>query len=52
MVTESKKNIGKYLISGLKTALISIIMGAVCGVVGALFSHSVSFVTNFRAQHG
>lgn len=38
----------KKMLSGLKLLALYIITGAICGVIGALFSKCVGFVTNIR----
>ncbi len=41
----------KYLKAFLKWTLIAIIIGALCGVVGAFFHHLLDYVTHFRSEN-
>ncbi|MBR6676807.1 MAG: chloride channel protein [Clostridia bacterium] len=46
------KNKGASIVAGiLKWTGLALIMGAVCGIVGAAFSHAISFVTGLRTAH-
>ncbi|MBE6587870.1 MAG: chloride channel protein [Ruminococcaceae bacterium] len=45
-----KLNIGKLFRGILLWGLLGVLMGIVCGIVGAAFSHCVSFVTGIRGK--
>ncbi len=45
------KNIWSYLLAFLQWLSVGILVGALCGVTGAGFSKSVSFVTSLRGAH-
>ncbi len=45
------KPISEYTKTFLKWTLFAIILGAICGVVGAAFHHLLDFVTHFRTQN-
>lgn len=47
-VYEFKDNV-KY---GIRWILISLVLGSVCGVVGALFHHAIDYATELREGHG
>lgn len=37
---------------GLTWIVIALVLGSICGMVGAAFHHSVDYVTEFRERHG
>ncbi len=45
-------SVARVCLAILKWTGLALLMGAVCGVVGAAFSHSISLVTDLRANHG
>ena len=47
IVNELKNNI-RY---GVKWIGISIVLGGICGLVGAAFHHAIDYVTNIRIQN-
>ncbi len=47
-IYEFKDNL-KY---GIRWILISLVLGSVCGVVGAIFHHTIDYVTEIREGHG
>lgn len=51
----SQKELLKGLKENIKFSLIwivtALILGSICGMVGALFHHSIDYVTEFRKQH-
>ncbi len=40
-----------YLTAFCRWSVLGVLIGIICGVVGALFSHSISFVTNYRESN-
>ncbi len=42
----------KYILVFLFWSALGILMGAIGGAIGALFSHTLEFVTSFRGEHG
>lgn len=48
---ETLKSVGKYLLAFFRWIVISIIIGLAGGVVGAMFSMAVSYVTGMRLSH-
>ena len=36
---------------GIKWVLISLVLGSICGMVGALFHHAIDYVTEIREIH-
>ena len=51
-VQDKRSNKGRLPLLFLKGLLMVAFVGALSGFVGAAFSHSVSFVTALRAEHG
>ncbi len=51
MQNKELNKITKRLLTFAKWLLLGLLMGAVGGLVGALFAHSISFVTDLRAQN-
>ena len=49
---ENLKNTKTYYFAFLKWVTLGIIMGAVGGLIGAIFAKSISFVTNLRSENG
>ncbi len=47
-----KENIKKYAPDFLRVTAISLFLGVVCGLIGALFVKSISFVTSLRENNG
>ena len=45
------KELNNNIRFGLKWILISIVLGSVCGVVGAAFHHAIDYVTHIRLQN-
>ena len=45
------KELNNNIRFGLKWILISIVLGSICGVVGAAFHHAIDYVTNIRVQN-
>ena len=50
-IREIFKKFGKYVLAFLKWSALGVIMGVLCGVVGAGFSKSISLVTELRSQN-
>ena len=47
----TKDNIRKNIPVFLRVVLISVLVGTVCGLVGAIFVKSIAFVTNIRENN-
>lgn len=50
-IKDAIKNLINYLSAFLKWSVLGVLTGVLCGLTGAGFSKSVSFVTGLRAQH-
>ena len=56
---EKSQNLKKFIINelnndikyGIKWVLISLVLGSICGMVGALFHHAIDYVTEIREIH-
>ena len=48
-VLDEIKNNVKY---GIKWILISLVLGSICGMVGAAFHHAIDYVTEYRHMNG
>lgn len=51
MDREKLKNAGKYVLAALKWVLASLLVGAVCGLLGTAFHKAIDWVTAFRGEH-
>ena len=45
------KYIGNYILTVLKWLFISVLVGGICGAVGAAFARAVTFATELRGEH-
>lgn len=43
--------LGNNIQYGIKWILISLVLGSICGMVGAAFHHSIDYVTNLRGEY-
>lgn len=50
-VSDNFKNIAKPFVAFLKWSILGLLMGVVGGLVGALFAHTLQFVTQLRYEH-
>lgn len=50
-----KENVNEYIENlkyGVRWILISLVLGGICGIVGAIFHHAIDYVTEVREGHG